>query len=134
MKYILLIGRILYSMIFIILGFNHFFSLNEMVQYTASMGVPAPSVATIISGLVILAGGLSILLGYKTKIGSMLLFAFLIVTALVMHSFWSIEDQMQSQIQLIMFLKNLSMAGGALLLYYFGTGPLSIEKKSENKS
>jgi len=133
MKYIPLAGRILYSMIFILFGMNHFIKLNDMSQYTASMGVPAPTLATIVAGVMILLGGLSILLGYKTKIGSLLIFVFLILTAFIMHSFWSVEDAMQSQIQMIMFMKNLSMAGGALLLYYFGTGPLSIEKKSENK-
>jgi len=79
----------------------------------------------------LLLGGLSILLGYKVKIGALLLVVFLVPTTFIAHSFWGIEDAMQSQMQMIMFMKNISMTGAALIFYYFGTGPLSIEKQAE---
>lgn len=133
MKYIPLIGRILYSLIFILSGFNHIFKLSEMSQYTAMMGVPFPTLATFVTGVMIILGGLSIILGYKTKWGAALLVIFLIPTTFIAHNFWAVEDPMQSQIQMIMFMKNTSMTGAALIFYYFGTGPLSLEK-SEKKS
>jgi len=131
MKYIPLIGRILFSMIFVSSGLSHIIKLGEMSQYTEAMGVPLPTVATLVTGLMLLAGGLSILLGYKVKIGVILLVVFLIPASFIAHAFWTVEDTMQSQMQMIMFMKNLSMAGAALIFYYFGTGPLSIEKQSE---
>ena len=131
MKYIPLVGRILYSLIFIAFGFNHLANLSQMSQYAGSMGVPLPTVAVVITGIMILAGGLSILLGYKAKVGSLLLVVFLVPTSFIMHAFWGIEDPMQSQLQMVMFMKNLSMAGAAFMFYYFGTGPLSLEKQGE---
>ena len=130
MKFIPLIGRILFSMIFISSGLSHFFKLNEMTMYTASMGVPLPTLATLLTGFMLLLGGLSILLGYKVKIGALLLVAFLIPTSFFAHAFWGIEDAMQAQMQMIMFMKNFAMAGSALMIYYFGTGPLSIEEQA----
>ena len=79
----------------------------------------------------IVVGGFSVLLGYKVKIGTILLVVFLIPTSFIMHPFWAIEDPMQSQVQMAMFFKNLSMLGGALLFYYFGTGPLSLEEQTQ---
>ena len=131
MKYVPFIGRIFYSIIFIAFGLSHIFKLGEMSQYTASMGVPLPTVATLVTGLMILAGGLSILLGYKVKIGAILLIVFLIPTSFIANAFWTIQDAMQAQMHLAMFMKNIAMTGGALIFFYFGTGPLSIEKQSE---
>lgn len=129
MKYIPLAGRILFSSAFIMLGMGHIMNSNMMSPYAASMGIPAPTVAVIVSGAMIILGGLSVILGYKVKIGALLLILFLIPVTFIMHAFWSIEDPMQSQMQMVMFLKNLSMLGGALIIYYFGTGPIGIEKE-----
>ncbi len=131
MNYIPLSGRILFSLIFLFSGIGHVFNSQAMSQYAASMGVPAPTLAVIVSGILIILGGLSILLGYKVKIGAILLIVFLIPVTFIMHAFWGIEDPMQAQMQMVGFLKNLSMLGGALMFYYFGTGPLSLEKQTE---
>ena len=72
-------------------------------------------------------GGISILLGYRVRIGAWLLVLFLIPVTVMMHNFWAVSDPMMAQIQLAMFLKNLSLLGGALLLAYFGPGPLSLD-------
>lgn len=131
MRYVPIAGRILFSLMFIMSGFGHLTNSAGMAQYAGSMGVPAPFLAVIISGIMIMLGALSVMLGYKVKIGTILLVVFLIPTTFIMHNFWSIEDPMQSQMQMAMFMKNLSMLGGAMLIYYFGTGPLSMEDQSE---
>ena len=130
----LLIGRILFSLAFIMLGFGHLFNYQAMSQYAASVGVPAPTVAVIVSGIMIVLGGLSVALGYRAKIGVLLLAIFLIPVTFMMHAFWGLEDPMQSQLQMVMFLKNLSMLGGALIIYYFGTGPLSLDRESDTQT
>ncbi len=131
MKYVPFAGRILFSLMFIISGMGHLTKSTDMAQYVASVGVPAPFLAVIITSIMLLLGGLSVILGYKVKAGTILLVVFLIPTSLIMHPFWGIEDPIQTQMQMGTFLRNLSMVGGALLFYYFGTGPLSLEKQSQ---
>lgn len=131
MKYIPLIGRILFSLIFIMSGLGHIFNGKEMIGMTQQMGVPLASLAVPLTGVIILLGGLSIILGYKIKIGALLIIIFLVPVSFIMHPFWKMTDPMQAQINMIMFMKNLSMLGGAILIYYFGTGPLSLDKKAE---
>ncbi|WP_456428488.1 DoxX family protein [Rhodocaloribacter sp.] len=128
MKYAVLIGRILFSLPFILFGFNHLMKLDAISGYAASHGVPAPTFVTIVTGLMIIAGGLSVMLGYKAKIGAWLLVVFLIPVAFVMHNFWSVEDAMK-QNEMAHFLKDLALAGGALLITHFGTGPYSLDER-----
>jgi putative oxidoreductase len=89
--------------------------------------VPLASLAVPLSGVVALAGGLSVLLGYRAKIGAWLIVAFLIPVTLAMHNFWTVADPAASQAQLIMFMNNVSMLGGALLISQFGTGSFSLD-------
>lgn len=130
MKYLPLIGRILFSIIFIMSGFGHLFSYSQMVGYSEQMGVPLASVAVPVTGIMILLGGLSIVFGYQVKWGSLLLIVFLIPTTFIMHPFWKIENAMEAQMQMVMFMKNLGLLGGALMFYYFGSGPLSLDKNN----
>lgn len=67
-------------------------------------------------------------MGYKARLGACLLGFFLLVIALMMHRFWDTTDPNMAQIQLALFMKNISMLGAALLIIYFGSGPLSIDK------
>lgn len=127
MRYMVLLGRILYSAIFILSSFAHF--SQQDVGYAASYGVPMPSVLVPLSGVIALLGGLSILLGYKARWGALLVIVFLIPVTLTMHRFWGVADPMAASLQQIMFMKNLSMLGAAFIIAYFGSGPLSIEKK-----
>jgi putative oxidoreductase len=119
-----LFGRILFSIIFILSGFSHF--TEPVISYAASQGVPFANFLVPASGLLAIAGGLSIALGYYAKIGAWLLIAFLVPVTFKMHAFWTIADPMQAQLQQLMFLKNLSMLGGAFAFAYFGSGPYSI--------
>ena len=121
-----LVGRVFFSLIFILAGLNHF--TKQMIAFAASQGVPVASIAVPLSGVIAVLGGLSILLGYRAKIGAWLIVLFLIgVTPL--HNFWAVKDPMMAQIQMIMFMKNISMLGGALLISQFGAGPLSFDAR-----
>lgn len=80
-----------------------------------------------VSGIIACLGGISILLGYKAKIGAWLIVLFLVPVTLIMHNWWSVTDHMARQMQHVMFHKNLTMLGGALLITYFGAGPCSID-------
>jgi len=118
---ILLAGRILVSLFFIMSGYNHLTKLGMMAQYAGSQGLPAPKLAVAVSGLMLLAGGVSILLGFQVGWGALLLVVFLISAAVTMHRFWGVADPMMAQNQMIHFWKNIVMAGAALMFYYFAT-------------
>jgi putative oxidoreductase len=121
------LGRLLFAVIFVMAGANHF--NKQTIGYAASQGVPLASVAVPLSGVLAILGGLSILLGYRARLGAWLLVLFLIPVTLMMHKFWTVGDPMMAQIQMVMFMKNVSMLGGALLITQFGAGPFSLDAR-----
>jgi putative oxidoreductase len=90
--------------------------------------VPMASIAVPISGLLALLGGLSILLGYHAKIGAWLIALFLLGVTPMMHNFWAVSDPMMHMMQFVMFMKNVSMFGAALLISQLGSGPWSFDR------
>jgi putative oxidoreductase len=125
MKYAVLAGRQLFSLIFIVSSSRHFSS--PTIASAAAHGVPRPELLVPLSGIIALLGGLSILLGFQTRVGAMLLVIFLVPVTLMMHNFWSISDPTMLQIEKAMFLKNIAMLGGALVIAHFGADPLSLD-------
>jgi putative oxidoreductase len=108
-------------------GPGHFTA--NTIAYAASKGVPLASIAVPLSGIIALAGGLSIALGYRARWGGWLIVLFLVPVTVMMHDFWAMTDPNMAQMQQIMFMKNLSMLGGALLIAHFGSGPLSLDNR-----
>ncbi|GIV57037.1 MAG: hypothetical protein KatS3mg040_1805 [Candidatus Kapaibacterium sp.] len=128
MPYVPLLGRVLYSLIFLMSGLKVHFSAQG-VQYAEANGVPAASVLVPLSGILEILGALSIIIGYRAKLGAWLLVLFLVPVTFTMHAFWAVTDPMQQQIQLSMFLKNLALLGGALIIAYHGAGPISLDER-----
>lgn len=118
---VLLIGRVVFSFFFIYSGFNHLTKLSMYSQYAGASGVPAPTVAVALTGLMLLGGGFSILLGVQPKVGAALLVVFLVPTAVMMHKFWGIADPMMAANQAAQFWKNIALAGAALMIFAFAT-------------
>jgi len=126
MELLVPIGRLLFSVLFIQSGIGHFRQRTGMTAYARSAGVPFPEIMIPLSGLMILVGGLSVLLGVYARVGAWLLVLFLIPTALIVHRFRGVPDPQVAQNQRAHFQKNLALAGGALLIAYFGSGPYSL--------
>jgi putative oxidoreductase len=126
-RYIVLTGRVFFSLIFLMAGLGHFSA--QSIGFAASQGVPLANVAVPLSGIIALAGALSILLGYRAKLGAWLLVLFLVPVTLAMHKFWAVSDPMMAQIQMVMFMKNISMLGAALFISQVGAGPLSLDAR-----
>ena len=120
------LGRLLFAAIFLVAAPNHF--SQNTIGYAAAQGVPAANILVPLSGLLALAGGLSILLGLRARFGALLLIVFLVPVTLMMHRFWAVADPQMAMMQLGMFLKNVSMLGGALAFLYFGAGPYSFDE------
>jgi putative oxidoreductase len=114
--YLFLLGRILYGGFFVMGGLNHFQNLGMMSGFTASKGVPSAKAMVILSGLLILVGGLSVILGWHVRIGLACIVLFLIPVTFQMHNFW-IEKEMMPRInQQVNFQKNLALLGAALMM------------------
>src|SRR5436305_1702100 len=92
MDVLLLVGRVLFGGLFVYNGVNHFLHYEATRGYTAYKHVPLPAVATIISGVWLLAGGLSVVFGFRPEIGLGLILAFLVVVTPKMHDFWTVSD------------------------------------------
>lgn len=125
MRALVPIGRALFALIFITSVFGHFTS--GAIDSAAAHGVPFASILVPASGILALLGGLSVVLGYRARFGAFLLVLFLVPVTLIMHRFWGVADPQMAMLQRVMFMKNLSMIGGALLLMYYGSGPASLD-------
>ena len=121
MKYIPLAARICLCIIFINSGIGKIFSFPSTAEMMANQGLPIANVLLIFTIAFQLLGGFSLLLGYKVKIGSILLILFLIPATVVFHNFIANPDEINS------FLKNIGLIGGLLMVIYAGAGALSID-------
>lgn len=119
MDVIVLIGRVLFAALFLGSGFSHVIQSTQMAQYAGSKGVPAPRVAVIGSGILLVVGGLMVLLGVWADLGALLLVIFLIPTAVLMHAFWKERDPEAKTTEMINFNKDVALAGAALMLFAF---------------
>ncbi|WP_330181830.1 DoxX family protein [Nocardia sp. NBC_01503] len=119
MDVLVLIGRILFVLLFLSSGVGHLTQADAMAQYAQFKGVPAAKLSVMGSGVLLVLGGLSVLLGIWADLGALLLFIFLLPTAFLMHAFWKEADPQTKQTEMISFNKDLSLAGAALMLFAF---------------
>lgn len=117
MEILEIVGRVMFSLLFLGSAFGHFKNADAMAGYAGSKGVPAPKLAVQASGLLILIGAVLVISGYQASLGALMLFIFLVPTAVLMHPFWKETDEMAKMTEQVNFLKNISLAGAALLLY-----------------
>jgi uncharacterized membrane protein YphA (DoxX/SURF4 family) len=116
MKAPFLIGRVLFGGFFLYNGINHLREAKSMAPYAESKGIPKGELAVKLSAIPLIAGGASLLLGVKPKLGAMAILGFLAGVSPLMHDFWSHDDPEQRMNEMINFTKNLALAGGALAL------------------
>lgn len=116
MKAPFLIGRIIFGGYFLYSGINHLVQRKNMASYSASKGVPNPELAVTATAVPLIVGGTSLLLGLKPKLGAIAILGFLAGVSPIMHDFWRNEDPNERTTNMVMFTKNLALAGGALAL------------------
>jgi putative oxidoreductase len=122
---IIFLGRLCFALVFLLGGPRHF--LSETISFAASQGVPLANIAVPLSGAMAVIGAILIILGYRAKLGASLIVLFLLGVTPMMHRFWAVSDPMMYRMQFAMFMKNLSMLGGALLITQFGPGSWSLD-------
>ncbi|MBD3331213.1 DoxX family membrane protein [candidate division GN15 bacterium] len=123
-----LIGRILLVAIFLSSGFNKLFNWSQTAAYMESKGMPMVPLFLAAAMIILIVGGLSVLLGYLTRLGAAALIVFLIPTSIIFHGFWSVEAA-QVQQQTIHFMKNMGLMGGLFLLIAHGPGRYSLDSR-----
>ena len=123
-----LAGRILLGLLFILSGFGKIAGFEGTVGYIASQHLPLPTIVAVLTIAIELGGGLALVTGFYTRQAALLLAGFTLLAAFVFHAFWSAPEAAK-MMQQINFLKNLSIAGGMLVLAAFGPGRISIESR-----
>jgi len=113
----LIIGRVLFALLFISSGVNHFAQNSAMTAYAKYKKIPMAKIAVYVSGLMLVLGGIYIALGFYADLGALLIAIFLIPTAFLMHAFWKESDATAKANERIAFFKDLSLAGAALIIF-----------------
>lgn len=116
--YILLLSRLILGLYFLFNGFNHFKNLRMLSQYAQSKNVPVPTFSVILTGLLLLIGGLTILLGTYVTLGVVALTLFFLPVTFMMHNFWQVQDPQMKMMEMVNFMKNLAIWAGVLLLLF----------------
>lgn len=124
-----LLGRILLALIFVLSGFGKIPGFEGTVGYIASKGLPFPQLAAIAAIVVELGGGIALILGWKARWAAAAMFIFTVSAAVIFHGFWGVPAD-QAQNQMIHFMKNISIAGGLLMVIANGSGPFSLERRA----
>lgn len=125
-----LAGRVMIATIFLLSAVgNKIPQFNNVAGYMASAGVPMPKVMLAGAIVFLIAGSLSVVLGFKTRIGAGLLLVFLVLATYFFHDFWTLEDAQAQQAQMIQFMKNLSLMGTMLFLMANGPGQWSLDQR-----
>ena len=125
------VGRILLALIFLMSGINKIGDWSGTAGYMEFKGMPLVPLFLVGAIVLEIGGSLSVILGYKARWGALALIVFTIPTTLIFHAFWAVGAE-QQQIEMIMFMKNLAMTGGLLIVMAFGAGPLSLDARSGN--
>ena len=110
---VLLVGRILFGGVLAFMGLNHFMQTDGMAGYAESKGIPAPRLSVLLSGLLLAASGLGIVLGAFPLLAAAGLVVFFLVTTPTMHDFWAASEA-EAQQEMTQFLKNAALLGGSL--------------------
>lgn len=117
MEEIFLIGRILFVYLIIGSGIGHLTATDAMAGYAQSRGLGNAKLLVQISGVALIVGGVSVLLGIFGDAGSLGLAILLVITAVMMHAFWKETDPQTKQMEMVSFNKDIALAGGALAMY-----------------
>ena len=118
MEVIGLIGRLVFVAMFLESGINHIRNREQLTAYARSSGGPAPELTVPLTGAMIFVGGGLIALGVWADLGALLLAAFLLPVSIYMHAFWKLDDPQMKTMQRTHFMKNISLFGVSLLLFY----------------
>ena len=123
-----LVARVLMAALFLPAGIAKISGFAGTVGYIGSMGLPMPELGAALAVLVEVVGALALLLGFQTRWAALLMAVFTVVAGVLFHAFWNAAPEAM-QMQQIMFMKNIAIAGGLLALTAFGAGRISLDAR-----
>ena len=125
---LLLAGRVLMMILFVLFGWQKLNGFSGTVAYMASTGAPSPELSAVIAVAVELVGGALIAVGFYTRPLALVFAVYTLATALIGHRYWALQG-MDQYLAMINFYKNISIIGGLLLLAVSGPGRYSFDRK-----
>jgi putative oxidoreductase len=125
---LIVVGRVLLALIFIVSGFGKLTNLEGTAGYISSGGLPFAAVLAVLVGLLELFGGLAIAIGLQARWAALALGLFTLAASVLFHKFWAAPAD-QAFVQQLMFMKNLSMAGGLFIVAALSAGPASVDAR-----
>ena len=125
---LILIGRVLLALMFVGAGISKIGGFDGTVGYIASKGLPLPSLLAVATIVLEVLGGLALIVGWQTRWAALALALFTLAASVIFHNFWALPAD-QQMVQQLMFMKNLSVAGGMLVLAACGAGALSLDAR-----
>jgi putative oxidoreductase len=123
-----LIARVLLALMFLLGGISKFTGLDGTAGYIASVGLPAPQLLAVGAGLVEVIGAVLLIVGWQARWAALALAAFTLLASVLFHNYWAMPAD-QQMMQQLMFMKNLSVIGGLLVVFAFGAGTLSLDQR-----
>ena len=122
------IARVLLALMFVLAGIGKLGGLEGAAGYIASKGLPAPMLLAVAAGVVELVAGVLLIIGWQARWAALALAAFTVVASVIFHNYWAMPAE-QQMMQQLMFMKNLAVTGGLLLVFAFGAGALSLDAR-----
>lgn len=126
---IALIGRVLLAAMFVLAGIDKISGFEGTAGYIASVGLPFSEVLTVLTIAVEIGAGLALIVGFKVRIAALLLAGFTLAASVLFHNYWAMPAE-QAYVQQLMFMKNISVAGGLLMIVALGGGSFSLGRKN----
>ena len=123
-----LVGRFLLALMFVLAGFSKIAGFAGTVGYIESKGLPAAQVLAVLTVVLEIGGGLALMAGFHARWAALLLALFTLLASVIFHNFWAMPAE-QQMMQQLMFMKNLSVVGGLLLVAALGAGPASLDAR-----
>ncbi len=125
---VVVIARVLLAAMFILAGFSKFGNLQGTAGYIASGGLPMASVLAFLVASLEVVGGIALAIGFQARIAAAALAGFTLLATFLFHNFWAMPAE-QAFVQQLMFMKNLAVVGGLLMVFSFGAGPASVDSR-----
>lgn len=125
---VVVVARVLLALMFVLAGLSKLGGLEGVAGYIASKGLPMPSVLAALTAALEIVAGLALAVGFKARWAALALALFTLLASVIFHNFWGAPAD-QAYTQQLMFMKNLAVAGGLLLVFSFGAGPASLDAR-----
>jgi putative oxidoreductase len=125
---LVVVGRVLLALMFIFAGFDKLTNIAGTAGYIASGGLPAASALAVVVGLLELVGGLFLAIGFQARWAALALGVFTVLASVLFHKFWAVPAD-QAFVQQLLFMKNMSVAGGMFVVAALGAGPASVDNR-----